>query len=272
MISRRTLAAGPGWSVADIICTAGPASPSYEEQHGVTCIAAVAAGSFQYRTTGGEAVLAPGSLLLGNHGQCFECGHEHATGDRCLAFYYAPETLDQIASDVPGLRHVAFAPPALPPLAALTPLLASSEAARDHPDPSAFEELALALAHAVLSALTGAAPKRRAPRPREVRRVTEALRRIEAEATEPLALDNLARSVGMSPFHFLRTFRQLVGMTPHQFLLRTRLHRAAARLRRGTDPVSAIAFELGFGDLSTFNRQFRRLTGQNPTEFRARAR
>ena len=70
----RTLAAGPGWYVRDMICTAGPQDRPFEEQHRTFSIAAVASGTFHYRTSRGSALLAPGAILLGNHGDCFECG------------------------------------------------------------------------------------------------------------------------------------------------------------------------------------------------------
>jgi len=73
----------------------------------------------------------------------------------------------------------------------------------------------------------------------------------------------------MSPYHFLRTFRGIVGMTPHQYILHTRLHRAAVRLRRTDDSIAAIAFDAGFNDLSTFNRRFRRKMGLTPGAYRA---
>ena len=73
----------------------------------------------------------------------------------------------------------------------------------------------------------------------------------------------------MSPYHFLRSFRALVGMTPHQFILYTRLNRAAVRLRRTADSISAIAFAAGFNDLSTFNRRFQRIMGLSPSAYRA---
>jgi AraC family transcriptional regulator len=76
----------------------------------------------------------------------------------------------------------------------------------------------------------------------------------------------------MSPYHFLRTFRRVIGMTPHQYTLRTRLHRAAVRLRQSEEPVSTIAYDAGFNDLSTFNRRFRRLMGTNPTTYRSQRR
>jgi AraC-like DNA-binding protein len=61
-------------------------------------------------------------------------------------------------------------------------------------------------------------------------------------------------------------------MTPHQFVLHTRLGRAAVRLRTSDEPISGIAFDAGFGDLSTFNRRFRRLMGCSPGDYRKRQR
>jgi AraC-like DNA-binding protein len=149
------------------------------------------------------------------------------------------------------------------------PLIAAAEAARDACDGTELEELALRLTGAVAATLADS--KRAAPSPsrRDERRVTDALRRIEAEAHDALSLTELAGEAATSPYHFLRTFRQVVGMTPHQFVLRTRLHRVAVRLRTSVEPISAIAFDAGFGDLSTFNRRFRRLMGSSPGAYRA---
>jgi AraC family transcriptional regulator len=264
------LASGAGWSVSDVVCTAGPHDPPFEERHHAACIAAVTQGTFQYRSRRGSAVLAPGSVLLGNEGACFECGHEHATGDRCLSFHFAPDHLEEVAAAVPGARQTMFAVPNLPPLPSLLPLVAAAEAARD--DGAALEELALRVAGAVIAVLVDPPKAMPAPNARDARRVTEALRRIEAGASEPLTLAELARAAAMSSYHFLRTFRQLVGMTPYQFVLRTRLHRAAVRLRRSDVPISTIAFDAGFNDLSTFNRRFRRLMGASPRIYRAQGR
>src|SRR5688572_28059798 len=66
------LATGAEWSVDDVICTSGPADRPFEEQHSGISIAVVAAGTFDYRSPAGRAFMAPGSLLLGNDGACFE--------------------------------------------------------------------------------------------------------------------------------------------------------------------------------------------------------
>jgi AraC-like DNA-binding protein len=269
-LSYRLLASGPGWSVTDFVCGAGPHDAPFQEQHETACIAAVTEGSFQYRSTHGAAVLAPGALLLGNPGYCFECGHEHGTGDRCLAFNFTPDCLEAVAAAVPGARWTAFLVPRVPPLPLLAPLLADAEAARDEGATEELEELSLGLAGTVMSMFAGTGRRAPSPSPRDQRRLTSALRRIEAEASEPLALADLAREASMSRYHFLRSFRHMVGLTPHQYVLRTRLHRAAVRLRRTTESISAIAFDVGFNDLSTFNRRFRRVMGVSPRAYRQR--
>lgn len=261
------LASGPGWRVSDIVCTAGPDDRAFEEEHRQHCVAIVRSGSFRYRTTQGSAVLAPGSLLLGNRGACFECGHEHAAGDHCLSFQFEPAWLEGIVAAVPGVRQADFARAHLPPLPALAGLVAEAEIAVGEPE--RLEDIALRLAGAVTSVLSGEKPRIEAPSARDQRRITRSLRHIEAHCEEALSLDELARQAVMSPYHFLRTFRALVGMTPHQYVLRTRLHRAALLLRRTDQPVAGIAFDCGFGDLSTFNRRFKRIMGESPGDYRS---
>jgi AraC family transcriptional regulator len=258
------LASGAGWRVHDILCSAGPRDRPFEEQHPAVCIAAVLQGSFRYRTTQGSATLAPGAILLGNLGHCFECGHEHAPGDRCLSFLFEPACFETILSAVPGARSGGFAVARLPPLPALVRVVAAAEVA----DAAGLEEVALDLAGKVAGLLAeeGEMPVSS----RDERRIVEVLRRIEVEADQALSLADLAREAAMSRYHFLRTFRQVVGLTPHQFILRTRLHRAAVALRRSGRPVLDIALDAGFGDLSTFNRRFHATMGVTPSAYRRR--
>ncbi|MBO0763201.1 MAG: helix-turn-helix transcriptional regulator [Hyphomicrobiaceae bacterium] len=268
-LTLRILASGTGWSVADAVCTAGPHDRPFEERHETVSIAAVTAGTFQYRTDAGRAVLAPGGILLGNAGASFECGHEHGVGDRCLAFSFTPALVESVVAEVPGARQNTFAVPHLPPLFPLTPLITAAEAARDMGDAPKLEELALRLVGTVAATLADTPRPARTPSRRDESRISDALRRIEAHAEEPLVLADLAREASMSPYHFLRTFRQVAGITPHQYVLRTRLTRAAVSLRTSREPVSAIAYAAGFGDLSTFNRRFRRVMGCAPGIYRA---
>ena len=184
-------------------------------------------------------MLAPGAFLLGNARHSFECRHEHGVGDRCLSFRFTPAFLEDVAAAVPGARRTAFTTVRLPPLPALLPIVAAAEAARDAGDPAELEEAALRLAGAVSAALSGSqgAPAGEPSRRDQRSHYRRAAADRDAPAYEPLSLAELcAHSAAMSPYHFLRTFRAVVGMTPHQFILHTRLRRAAAWLRRHHRP------------------------------------
>jgi AraC family transcriptional regulator len=264
------LASGPGWSVSDVVCSSGPHDRTLEEQHPSVCIAAVMRGSFHYRTTQGAATMVPGAVLLGNHQSCFECGHDHSVGDRCLSFMFDPAYFEAILSSVPGVRTAAFGMARLPPMMSLTRIFADAEMAGCQNDPVWFEQRALELAgEASRLAAGGGSDLRGEPTRRDQQRIGSVLRRIENASDVPLGIGELAREAGMSPYHFLRTFCRVVGMTPHQFILRTRLQKAAVQLRRSSRPVLDVALDAGFADLSTFNRRFRTTMGVTPSAYRS---
>lgn len=271
-ITHRMVAVGPGWRVTDVVCNAGPSDRPYEEQHGDACIALVTRGTFEYRTVSGSAMLTPGALLLGNRCDCFECRHEHAVGDRSLAFHYTPALFEDIGAGT-GKGAVGFIRPVLPAGTIAPALLAEAEAESAHGGASAMEDVAMRLASAVMAAANdGGTGRACGPNRRDIKRVTDVVRWIEANADAVLPLTLLAERVGMSVYHFLRCFRGATGLTPHQYVLRLRLHRAALRLRTSRDTITHIALETGFGDLSTFNHRFRRLMGMTPGAYRAACR
>lgn len=268
----RPMSAGQQWRVTEYICNAGPSDRPFEESHDQVTIAAVIDGSFNYRGATGRAVLYPGSFLLGNSGTCYECGHDHSTGDRCVALQFAPEYFSEVAASVAGSSSFTFPTAMLPAIPRILPWLVWIDSRAATADDLEVDESVPRLMEAVIGSLSGSA--RTAPRvsARDERRVREARRYIELHADESLNLDRLAGVAAMSKYHFLRTFRRAVGMTPHQFLLSVRMRRAAIRVATTAEPVSAIAFESGFGDLSTFNSRFRDAFGVSPTTYRQQRR
>ena len=268
----RPIGAGEGWRVSRFICTAGPEDRAFEERHDCVSLSFVARGGFEYRTRTGSASLVAGAILLGNAGQCFECGHRHGSGDECISFQFSSACWDEIVAALPGVRQAGFARPSHPPDWALSPLLAMAEAASETAPPMAVEELAFRVAGAIIRRTGGIETPASSTGAWDRGRTVEAALRMAREAqaldTVPLSLAALARDAGMSRYHFLRQFRAVIGMTPHQYLLRFRMQQAGRRLLTSGDAISAIAFEAGFGDLSTFNRQFRRAMGASPGAFR----
>lgn len=265
-ITMRLLGRGEGWRVSDVICRAGPDDRRFEERHEGYGIGVVVAGSFGYRAGSGRALLHPGAVLLGNAGACYECGHEHGVGDRCIALQIAPALFEEIAASAAGTARFRFPAPMLPSGPALARALVALEAAAAHP--VAIEELALTATEQVIAAAAGTRLHCEPCPPADERRVTRAIRLIEARSAEPLGLDALADAAAMSRFHFLRRFRHVTGRTPYRYLLDLRLRRAALGLRRTRESVAAIAFGAGFGDLSTFNAQFRAAFRQTPLAWR----
>jgi AraC-like DNA-binding protein len=273
-IAVNLIASGVGWSVEDVVCSHGPGDQPFEERHGRVVIAIVTGGSFQYRASGissGREMMTPGSVLLGNHGQCFECGHEHAAGDRCLSFHFTPEYFESVTAGVRGRgAGETFRRLRLPPMRELSPLVVQATAARRRSaDRGAWEELGVRLAARAVQ-LDGGARTSSAPiAPSALARVTRTIRTIERRSGEALTLARLARLAGLSPFHFLRIFESLTGVTPHQYVIRARLRHAATRLQTESDRILDVALDSGFGDVSNFNRTFRAEFGVSPRAFRS---
>src|SRR5262252_8213876 len=265
-----SISSGHGWLAKDVVCAAGPGDPPFEEKNDYVSIAVVVAGSFKYRSARGAVVLSSGSLLLGSADESFECGHEHGSGDRCVSFNYEPAFFERLAADSAGCgASLDFPVHRLPELPSLIPLTAEAQLGLHRPRSVNFEELALELAGMVLTTLSGSPVSMKGTAIRDERRIATAVRFIEVHFRRPLSLEELSALVDISPYHFLRTFKQVIGLTPHQFILRRRLSEAALRLRTTAEPVLDVALDAGFGDLSNFNHTFRAAFGTTPTEYRA---
>jgi AraC family transcriptional regulator len=270
-LAKRTLAAGDGWSVHEVICRAGPSDRPFEERHDGFSVSAVVEGSFTYRSDAGHGLLYPGALLLGNHGLCFECGHAHGVGDRCISLNVREDLFGEIAAAKASTSRFRFSAPSVPSPKAL-PVVAWMEALSSTSSSPHREETALRLVERVIAAIAGDRRFQATPTGREAKRVVEAIRLVESDAAEPLRLTEMAAAASMSKYHFLRVFRRLTGVTPHQYLIGARLRRAALALASSRRPVITIALEAGFGDLSTFNKTFRAAFGLTPTQYRASRR
>jgi AraC-like DNA-binding protein/ligand-binding sensor protein len=98
--------------------------------------------------------------------------------------------------------------------------------------------------------------------------IERARKLIEERHGEDLSLDEVARTVHASTFHFCKMFKRATGMTFTEYLSVVRVAKAKKLLANPQARISEVAFEAGFASLTHFNRMFRRITGQSPTSFR----
>jgi AraC-like DNA-binding protein len=89
---------------------------------------------------------------------------------------------------------------------------------------------------------------------------------------ESLSVKHIAREVAISPYHFIRQFEAVFGVTPHQFRIRSRLDRAKLLLAVGEHSVTEICMEVGFSSLGSFSELFTRRFGLPPSAYKRRAR
>jgi AraC family transcriptional regulator len=259
--------------VREYRCTACAGDPPQSEQFDGASIAVVRSGVFGIRTDKRTQLLSTGFLLLGNAGQNYEASHDHGVGDRCLVFDFREGTIEELAGALrKGSGPRPFAINVLPPhpRADAFRRLAEEKLGREGLS-MGVEELGLGLAACVL-AWSGKGTARSQTQRRDGRRAREkvvaAISRIEQASADDLGLSDLAEQAELDPFSFLRLFKQETGVTPYRFLLQTRIRRAIELLRGTARPVTEIAFDVGFGDLSNFINAFRREVGISPRRYR----
>ena len=263
----RRLQATCGLHLMRCECRAGADERPTDEQHLAFSITLIERGTLTYRTRSGSAVLSPGWLMLGNQDDGYVCSHEHSdgTGDDCVVLSMSAKAIDEVLSAL-GLSgsRLRFDRVSLPPSPRVSVLLGRLSA--DGGEGFALEETALAVIGNVQQALNdGAAP---APVPKQDERALAAAHFIERHAEAPVTLEEVAAAVSVSAFHLMRIFRRAIGVTPHQYLLRIRLLRAVQMLRDTQLPVTTIAYDAGWSDLSNFTRTFTREVGCSPGRFR----
>jgi AraC-like DNA-binding protein len=99
--------------------------------------------------------------------------------------------------------------------------------------------------------------------------ITRAKEYIHEHQTENLRLGHVARAVNTSTFYFCKMFKKVTGINYTDYLSRVRIEKSKNLLLNPNLRVSEIAFEVGFQSLTHFNRVFKKILGQSPTEYRA---
>lgn len=251
-------------SIHRYICDRGPDDATFAEVYPQHSLSIIMSGSFSCRCRGHLFDFVPGSVMIGHPGDEYVCSHEHhARGDQCVSFALPDELADEVG---PIWRTGGLAPfPQTMLFAELVRHAACGESQLG------CDEAGLMFAGRVGELIVGQARGREVSA-RDRRRAVEAANRIEASFADDIDLAILSKESGLSPFHFLRLFSAVIGVTPHQYMIRLRLREAAAMLAGDTRPVTDVALDSGFNDLSNFIRTFHRAAGLSPRRFRRLAK
>ncbi|WP_407115500.1 helix-turn-helix transcriptional regulator [Bradyrhizobium sp. LMG 9283] len=258
-----TLLTTPSMTVSEFRCDAGPDDTPFAECRTGHSIAYVRSGSFGCHCRAGFFELVAGSMLIGAPGEEYTCTHEHVCGDICLGFFFSENLVDAL-----GGRREIWQVGATPPLPELMVLGELAQTAADGNSDLGLDEIGQILAGRFIDVVSGKGRKPATPTARDRRRAVEAALWIDDNSHAELDLEQAAKQAGLSPFHFLRLFSSVLGVTPHQYLVRSRLRHAARKLADDDIAVTEIAYDVGFGDLSNFVRTFHRAAGVSPTKFR----
>jgi AraC-like DNA-binding protein len=262
-MDRATLLQRKSISVSDFRCTAVPGDKPFVEQFACHSVSYVRKGSFGCQSRGRRLELVAGSILVGHPGDEFICIHDHACGDECLSFFLDPELVEAI-----GDRTEVWRVGAAPPLPELMVLGELAQAAADGRSDLGLDEVGTLFASRFVELVSGRVQQHAAPMARDRRRAVESALWIDAHSHQAINLEHAAGQAEISPFHFLRLFSNVLGVTPHQYLVRSRLRHAARLLADDDRPITDVAYDVGFGDLSNFVRTFHRAAGVSPLKFR----
>ena len=131
-----------------------------------------------------------------------------------------------------------------------------------------FKFMATASFMQIVGFLSRCYTKAKNPDSRALLRIGEAISHLETHFQGPIDLDELARIAHMSTRNFMRSFQAAMGNSPIAYLIQIRVNKAASLLRHSENSVTEIAFQVGFSDSNYFTRQFSRLLGVTPTEYR----
>lgn len=221
-----------------------------------SCVAFTTYGSWQVRSVRGRAEVHTNTALIGDGGTDYDCRHTDTMDDRALCVTYLVDVESGPALVIPlNTRLHAIRRSIL------------AELRRGEPDRTAIDELSLDLL----------ASTRRVPgssgRPSPATRAVIEQLRGEADAyytDGSLDLVAAAAVCGMSRTRFVHHFRELVGVTPHRYLVELRTTHAARLLAQTAMPVTEICFASGFGSIARFHAAFRAAFDTTPTAYRAR--
>ncbi len=277
-----TLYKSPLVRLEDYVCRSEQSGPGKEERHNQNTIVLMRHGVF-CKHFGGRSITADvNQAIFFSKGSTVRVSHPADCGDRGTVFTLAPRVLRDIVRELdPSVddrpdRPFPFVTGPCDSNAfwrhrELVQRLAAQEVQPlEHlwADVTALQLSADILEAAFLQAGLSKSVRRPATLNDHADRAEAAKKFLASSLGERVTLDDVARAVHTSPFHFTRIFQQRVGVPVHRYLTQLRLRAALERLAEGEDDLTALALDLGFSSHSHFADSFRKEFGKTPSDVR----
>jgi AraC-like DNA-binding protein len=229
-------------------------------------IGAVVDGEFDYAAQAGRITAKRGAVIFGTGAENYTVWKYGSRRVHRSVIAVSSRLVAEVADDC-GRKDARFPSEVLPASSATLPLYGLIR--RIAASPIDQTEAVIRLLSAAYE--TNADQHRSVTSHRKRRRVRQVARDLEQRYAEAITLDQMAEAADLSRYHFIRVFRTLTGETPRQYLTGIRLRAAADRLIGTREPITRIALEVGFNDISHFNNTFRQAFGMSPRACRRTA-
>jgi len=277
-----TLYESPLVRVEDYVCRSLRGGPGEEEPYAANTIVLMRHGVF-CKHFGGSTVTADANhAVFFSKGSSVRVSHPADCGDRGTVFTLAPRVLRDIVRELdpsvddrperpfPFVTGPCDANPFWRHRGLVQRLAAQDVQPLEHlwADVTALQLSADILAAAYQQAGVMRRPRRAATDREHADRAEAAKTFLASSLGRRVTLDDVAKAVHTSPFHFTRIFQQRVGVPVHRYLTQLRLRAALERLAEGEDDLTTLALDLGFSSHSHFADAFRKEFGTTPSEVR----
>lgn len=280
----------PGWTSS--ILNASARDVEYDEHPGPLSIKCVLRGEEMHEVPGGgRYAVTPDRYLLLNQGQRYGSWIHSRHAVEIMTVFFRPGLLEEVVGTLASGEAARLDEPEGPWQSAhffeglyphdetVTPILTALHAAiasATADELSLEEQLRHLIERLVCRHLTlgdwirGLPAARPATRRELYRRLARARDFLDSSLGEAVDLHSAARIACLSPHYFLRSFKAVFGLTPHQYLTRARIERAKDLLVASDLSVTEVCSAVGFESLGSFSSLFRRSVGCSPAQFRKR--
>lgn len=245
-------------------------------------------GLENYRTSGGDYSVTSGSYLIVNEGQ--ECSSYIKDEAETFSVYFDPEFSREVLkslstpsdkllsySFLPNKQPVQFLEKLYSHNYSLSPVIMKLRLASkvNFDDENFIKEQFYELLNKLMvvhrdlyKEIEKLPPVKLSTKTELYKRVCRAKEYMDSAYTENLTLEKISREACLSQFHFLRLFKSVYSITPHQYLTRKRIEKAVSLLFGTNMSITEICFEIGFESLSSFSWLFKNRFGLSPEQVR----